>query len=144
MAYSSPDDLRLLLAEKELVQLAADGRPGRWADEQTQAVLAEAISQADSEIDGYISLRVNLPLTFPPKLIHNFSAKIAVYNLLRRRVSVPDHWRGEYDRCLAILKDIAAGKLALPDEGGDDGADEDDGDPGSIAVVTRPPWDGLG
>jgi len=141
--YSAPDDLRLLLAEKELVQLAADGRPGRWADDQTQAVLAEAIDQADSEIDGYISLRVTLPLTFPPRLISNLSAKIAVYNLLRRRASIPDHWRGEYDRCLALLKDIAAGKLPLPDDGAD-GTDDGDADPGSIAVVTSPPWDGLG
>ena len=49
-----------------------------------------------------------------------------------------------YDRCLVLLKNIAAGKLALLDEGGDDGADEGDADPGGIAVVIKPLRNGLG
>ncbi|MDR3089829.1 MAG: DUF1320 domain-containing protein [Desulfobulbaceae bacterium] len=139
--YASPDDLRLLLAEKELVQLASDGRIGQWDDPSAQSVLAEAIDQADGEIDGYLSLVADVPLAVPPRLVRNLSAKIAVYNLLRRRVAVPDHWRGEYERCLKLLERIANGKMKLPNDGGgagEDGAvDETALDPGRIVVVSR-------
>jgi len=134
--YSSPNDLRLLAPEKDLVQLASDGRIGQWADPPVQAVLNEAIDQADGEIDAYISLAVELPLNYTPKIISNLSSKIAVYNLYRRRATVPDHWRSEYDRCLALLDRIASGKMILPDEVGKDGAVDDAAvDPGRIVVV---------
>lgn len=135
--YSTPDELKLLLSEKELVQLASDGRVGLWSDPAVQAVLSEAIDQADSEIDGYLSLVVELPLNLPPRLVGNLSAKIAVYNLLRRRPTVPDHWESEYKRCRDLLLRIADGKLKLALE--DEDGDLSDGtlDPGRIVVVTR-------
>lgn len=133
--YSTPDELKLLLSEKELVQLAGDSRVCHWSDPAVQAVLSEAIDQADSEIDGYLSLVVELPLNLPPRLVGNLSAKIAVYNLLRRRPTVPDHWQSEYQRCRDLLLRIAEGKLKLPI---DDGSGEEPLDPGRIAVVTRP------
>ncbi|MDO5674789.1 MAG: DUF1320 domain-containing protein [bacterium] len=136
--YSTPDELKLLLSEKELVQLASDGRVGLWLDPAVQAVLNEAIDQADSEIDGYLSLVVELPLNLPPRLVGNLSAKIAVYNLLRRRPTVPDHWQSEYQRCRDLLLRIAEGKLKLPvEEDGGSGLVDDALDPGRIVVVTR-------
>lgn len=136
--YSTPDELKLLLSEKELVQLASDGRVGLWSDQAVQAVLGEAIDQADSEIDGYLSLVVELPLVLPPRLVGNLSAKIAVYNLLRRRPTVPDHWQSEYQRCRDLLLRIAEGKLKLPLEDADGEVLEDAAaDPGRIVIVTR-------
>lgn len=111
--YSTPDDLKLLLAEKELIQLAGDSRGRSWDSEGVQAAMAEAIDQADGEIDGYIGVAVDLPLPKVPRIISNLSGKIAVYNLLRRRPSVPDHWQSEYKRCLDLLKSIAKGTLSL-------------------------------
>ncbi len=111
--YAKAEDLRLLCAEKELVQLARDGQGQGWEHEHVQATLAEAIDQADGEIDAYIGAKVELPLQTVPRLIANLSAKIAVYNLMRRRPSVPDHWESEYKRCLSLLEKIASGKLAL-------------------------------
>ena len=137
--YSTAEELKLLLSEKELVQLSSDGRVGRWADDAVQAVLAEAIDQADSEIDGYLSLVVDVPLAVPPRLVNNFSAKIAVYNLLRRRPTVPDHWASEYKRCLALLERIAEGKLKIPLDGTGTGGEELEEalDPGRIVVVSK-------
>ena len=112
--YSSPEDLKLLISEKELVQLCRDNSGQGFADDHVQDVLAEAIDQADSEIDGYIGVAVRLPLSSVAGMIANLSGKIAVYNLLRRRPSIPDHWQSEYKRCLDLLKGIARGDLKLP------------------------------
>ncbi len=135
MSYANSDDLRLLLSEKELVQLASDGRSRSWDEDRVQAVLTEAIDQADGEIDGYIGMAVELPLVTVPRVVENISAKIAVYNLLRRRPSVPDHWQSEYRRCLAMLEKIAEGKLSL-------GQSDDTGSPvesdHGAGIVTRP------
>lgn len=126
--------MRRLLAEKELLQLACDGRVGLWDDEAVQAVLIEAIDQADGEIDGYLAMipGTTLPLAEPPRLIGNISAKIGVYNLLRRRPSVPDHWRGEYERCLKLLQKLVDNGR-LPGTGDEETAI----DPGQVVVVTR-------
>ncbi len=113
MAYAVPDDLKLLCAERELVQMVKDGAGQGWGHTHVQAALAEAIDHADGEIDAYVGVRMDVPLDPVPRLIANISAKIAVYNLMRRRASVPDHWQSEYRRCLEILKSIAHGKLAL-------------------------------
>ncbi len=113
MAYSAPEDLKLLCDEKELVRMVKAGPSQGWEHPHVQAALQEAIDQADGEIDAWIGARVDVPLETVPRIVSNLSGKIAVYNLMRRRASVPEHWASEYKRCLELLRQVAQGKILL-------------------------------
>lgn len=47
-------------------------------------IVAEAVADADGEIDGYLSKRYPVPLTVVPKVINKLSKDIALYNLFSR------------------------------------------------------------
>ncbi len=115
--YCAVADLEKLVAPGQLRQLADDG-PGAPAPEE---VMAEAIDQADREIDAYLGTVREVPLDPVPPLVANLSAKIAVYNLHRRRTHLDlGEWAEEYKRALRLLERIAAGDVSLgpPEEGG--------------------------
>ncbi len=133
--YCQTEDLKLLCAEKELVQMVKDGAGQGWDHAHVQAALAEAIDHADGEIDAYLGARMDVPLETVPRIISNTSAKIAVYNLMRRRASVPDHWQSEYKRCLDLLKAITSGKISL---GLSEDGSSDAGTTAHDAVVIAP------
>ncbi len=118
--YSSVNDLKNLLSETELLQLADDtGETESLEDEDVQAVLTQAIDQADLEIDAFAGLVQSVPLDPVPGLAANLSARIAVRNLYVRRSTVPEDWRQDYERCQKLLEMIARGNLKLgPAPGG--------------------------
>lgn len=137
MGYSTAADLKKLLPEAELLQLADDtGQASGLDDPVVAAVLAEAIDQADREIDAYVAAAQTVPLDPVPPLIANLSVKIAVHVLFLRRshMDEPEQWADEYKRCLKLLEKIAEGKLLLgaPEQG--ECADPDT--TGGIAVTT--------
>lgn len=110
-------------------------------DTDVQKVLNEAIDQADTEINSYVGMVPDLlPFADVPSLIENLSAKIAVYNLLRRRPSVPDHWQSEYKRCLATLEKIGAKKLSLGLSKSDDLINSIEEEPGAAIVSASKRW----
>lgn len=112
--YSTPSDLAKLIDERTLLQLADDSGLAGLDDERVQAVLAEAIEQADREIDSYVCMALPVPLFPVPDLVANLSAKIAAYNLFRRRPHLElGEWGKEYDRCLRLLERIAQRKVVL-------------------------------
>jgi phage gp36-like protein len=108
--YSTIGDLKTLMPEAQLLELADDG-----VDSPTpEQVMLEAIEQADREIDGYLGAVHEVPLDPVPPMVANISAKIAVWNLNRRRPHLePGSWGDEYPRQLNLLKLIAQGKLTL-------------------------------
>ena len=133
--YSAAPDIEKLVAPEVLAQLADDG-PGAAAT--AEEVIAEAIEQADREIDAYIGAVAPTPMDPPHPLIANLSPKIALYNLFRRRPHLEaGEWGEEYKRCVRLLEMIAAGKINL-------GAADAEGnpaeplDPGRTVVVTGP------
>ncbi|WP_449246463.1 gp436 family protein [Desulfarculus baarsii] len=130
--YCTPADLEKLLAPETLGQLADDG-PGGPAPE---AVLLEAIEQADREIDAYLGVARAVPLEPAPAIVANLSAKIAVYNLYRRRPHLEaGEWAGEYQRALKLLERIAEGRLSL---GGGEGPAAPL-EPNAMVTISRPP-----
>ena len=118
--YSAIDDLKNLLSETELLQLADDsGQASGLGDETVQAVLNEAIDQADREIDAFAGLVQSVPLDPVPGLAANLSARIAIHTLYTRRSTVPDDWQRDYERCQKLLEMIGRGNLKLgPAQGG--------------------------
>lgn len=134
--YSTPDDMRLLYPEESLVNMASESRGRSWESQEVQANLLEAIDQADGEIDGYVGVAVPLPLEKVPKIISNLSAKMAVYNVIRRRRDeIPPAWEGEYKNCVALLNSIASGRLKLMSG---TATEETDVIAGPVVVSTRP------
>lgn len=109
MAYSTLDDLLALLPEATLIKLSND-QAGATAVDMT--VVAAAIAQGDSAIDGYVN-RSDAPLYPVPVLVKNISANLAIFNLYRRRNQVPDIWASQYKLDVATLEKIASGKIVL-------------------------------
>jgi len=132
--YSTASDLEKLLAPDTIRQLADDGLGAA----EPEVVIAEAIEQADREIDSYLGMVMDLPLDTVPPIITNLSAKIAAYNLHRRRSHLElGEWGKEYDRCLKVLQNIATGKLTIgPKAEGDTSKAEN---PGRGVMISRPP-----
>ncbi|GAU08139.1 DUF1320 domain-containing protein [Desulfoplanes formicivorans] len=128
--YSAIEDLKKLLSESELLDLADDAGSGSLEDETVQAVLEEAIDAADREIDAYVGTVQTVPLADPvPGLIANISAKLAVHHLYLRRpgVAEPDSWQREHSRCSKLLESIVSGKIVIgPQEGSESEPDIDE------------------
>lgn len=117
MAYTSIDQVRELLPDYEILELADDSeaRDGGIDDPAVLANVAGAISNADREIDGYVGLVRSVPLSLAPGLIKRMSAQLAVHYLyLRRpRIAEPEQWAKTAERCRRVLEQIANGKVAL-------------------------------
>lgn len=109
MSYITSADLAKRLTSDELVQLADLDEDGA-AD---SAVLAQAIADAESLVNSYIAARTTVPLTTVPDMIKAVSISMAIYFLHLGRRSVTDDIGKQYDRDLAFLKDVAAGKVTL-------------------------------
>lgn len=119
--YTTTDAITLLLPERDLLALADDQAVGDLADPAVQAVLQEAVDQADREIDSYLSAAGHsVPLDPVPPLVANMSAKLAVVALFRRTTSLPEQWQDEARQVRRLLEQIMAGRLRLgaPEEGG--------------------------
>ncbi|MCB0724239.1 MAG: DUF1320 domain-containing protein [Ignavibacteriae bacterium] len=108
MAYSTQEDILKRIRKRELDKLieSLDGEP------DSADILTEAISTADSIIDGYLKSVVKaLPLTEVPEAVIDCSANIAIY-ILHSRIQyhdVPEFWKERYDNCISYLKDVSKG-----------------------------------
>lgn len=74
--------------------------------------LGRACDDATTLIDGYLAARYTLPLTYTPAIVVAWAADIARFKLWDERA--PDEVRRRFDDTMEQLRDLAAGKLALP------------------------------
>lgn len=108
MTYATLDDLVERAGEVELRQIADRDRDGTVDPE----VVAAALDDADNLINGYVAAKYDLPLPSVPKIVKTWAVCIARYFLHRN--GAPDHVRDDYKDAIAALKDVAAGRIALP------------------------------
>jgi phage gp36-like protein len=78
------------------------------------AVVTQAISEADSDIDSYAGRRYVVPMSPVPAKVKQLSVAIAVYKLHEKRIAVfggtiPESIRAMFDDAIAFLKDVAKG-----------------------------------
>ena len=134
--YSSVSDLLKILPEYEALALADDDNVGSINAPDVQAVLLQAIEQADREIDAYVGTVQAVPLAPVPALVGSLSSKLAVHHLYLRREgrAEPEIWQRETARCMRLLESIATGKMAL---GGASGATTE-------PSQGRPAWEAPG
>lgn len=109
MSYATRAQLDAALAPALLAQLT-DDTAGTTADE---AIIAEAMAQADAEMDLYLGQVVTTPLPQVPPVLARIAVQLTLYFLYLRR-NVADETRlAEYRNCQKILAEIAAGRLRL-------------------------------
>ncbi len=110
MPYSTLDEIVKLLPEATLIELTDDTGAGTVDG----AVVAEAIAQADAEIDSYCGGRYGVPLSPVPEIAKKLSADIALYHLYSRRVAqMPEARKDRYKDAVRLLEGIAKGAVTL-------------------------------
>lgn len=131
MAYAVLSDLLESIDESELIGLTDDDGAG-VIDE---SVVARAIADAESEINGYAGSRHRVPFDPTPPLVRRLAVVIAVYNLdTRRRAGQPER-RKRYEDAITYLKGVARGENSL-------GESDADGTPSPShkpRIVSAPP-----
>jgi phage gp36-like protein len=121
MAYSTAAEVRAALPAAFLDQLTDDAS-GVLLDD---AVIENAISFADAEINLYLGRMRVVPLVDVPDSINRLSVRLARYFLYVRR-GLEEDFQADYQSCVKILEGIASGEVTIeppPD-------DPDDPNPG--------------
>ena len=110
MPYIVQADLLADLPNDVLIQLTDDNKDGAV----DAAVVADAITRAQSEVDGYLATRYAVPIASPPDLVKSLTAILTVHRLYGRRGrGIPDDWAKRYDQAVRTLRDISNGTITL-------------------------------
>ncbi len=120
MAYCTQDDLLRMIPAEELAELTAEA--GDMAD---GSVVAEAIARAEAEIDSYLGVRYQVPLSPAPARVKALAVDRAIYHLYGRRSIMPEVRRQRYETALGFLAQVAANRAVVG--GGDQEAMEPSG-----------------
>lgn len=107
MPYITQEIFEQHFGRTELDDLLADGND-----------FAKVEAGAASLIDGYLASRYTLPLASVPELLKAWALDITRFRLWDEQA--PEEVRRRYEDALAQLRDLAAGRIALPP--GADGA----------------------
>lgn len=107
MSYATPDDLKSL------------GLPAVALEELTDPDIQDQLDADSGVIDVFLSPRYSLPLTAPfPEFLRRCNVCLAVWHIMLRRGFEPEafdqNYKTQFDECMALLKDIADGKLTIP------------------------------
>lgn len=108
--YATADDFVLRIGEQQAIELTDRDRTG----EINQQVLAVALTDSSSQIDGYLLGRYTLPLASIPDNLIRICCDIARYRLVSMsEVTTTDEIIERYKLSLKELEQIASGKISL-------------------------------
>lgn len=82
-----------------------------------QAVVDQALADADAEIDGYVRAKYPLPLEPVPQILVRIGVDIALYRMAATSDIGAEEHRTRYEDAIALLRRIRSGEvsLGLPD-----------------------------
>lgn len=112
MAYSTQTDLENRLSPATLAALTDDTN----GTTTSSAIVTALIARADALIDAKIAADYTTPITSPPTIINAISVDLACFYAMQRRYTeqaMPPDWTQTYKNAIAILDDVASGKLTL-------------------------------
>lgn len=121
--YCSITDIVKDLSEAELILLVNDENLILTSLSEAPPEIIERIEEqikaAESEINGYIGGRYNLPLAEVPDRINQICKDISIYNLYKRRhrLNMAESIVEIYKQCRAELSKIQSGLITLSDVG---------------------------
>lgn len=107
--YATPSDVIRELSEDAARQLTSDTLGGEIDTAKIQA----ALNDATALIDGQLARRYAVPLSVVPDVIRGICVELAIYELYKRRGKTKTA-QPRYDKAMALLGDIASGRLNLP------------------------------
>ena len=114
MAYATPAQLATRYGHDRLVEITDRDANGVADDPMIAQALADALADAEAEIDGYLAARYRLPLPTVPPLLARIACDIAVYRLLSlRRMGDIEDARVRYEDARRLLEALAKGLVAL-------------------------------
>lgn len=119
MSYSTAEEVREMLKDDALNTIIGDAYIEDAAERENKItpIIAEAIGDADGEIDGYLAKRYPTPLAPVPKIINKLSKDIAVYNLISRigidEGSSEKNYLNRYNAAIKFLTLVAEGKVSI-------------------------------
>ncbi len=120
----------LLRAAANAEDLSAYTAAEQSAASAALAVIAQALTDAASTIDGYLAGRQSVPLASPPVVIKRLACDMARYFIYDDQVTEVIQKR--HDAALAFFREVAAGRVSL---GADLGAAAQPSG-GSVEMVT--------
>lgn len=109
MSYCTQQDLIDRFGEQELVELTDRADPPAGLIDAN--VVAQAISDAGAEIDGYVGARYSLPLASNPESLKRIACDIARYRLYEDAVS--EQVRTRYEDTMKFLAGVSRGLVSL-------------------------------
>ncbi|OHD27424.1 MAG: hypothetical protein A2Y38_05625 [Spirochaetes bacterium GWB1_59_5] len=107
MTYATQQNMIDRFGLQELIELTDRENTGAL----DANVLAQALVDADAEINAYLSGRYTLPLTSVPPTLAKFAADIARYQLYDTRAT--DMIKARYDDAIKFFKLLANGSVSL-------------------------------
>lgn len=134
MPYAIRTDMEARYGEEELIQLTDRDNLGQIND----AVLTQALTDADDEINAYLAGRYSVPVTPVPKVLTRVACAIARYRLYD--AAAPERVAKDYEADVRFLRDVANGVVKL----GVDASQQPVASPSGIAVkqgVSGMSWD---
>lgn len=113
MSYAARTDLVPgLMSERELITATNNGDASAVAE--VTSVTSAKLAEADAEVDAWVGVRYELPLTDVPSIIVQLAARIARYRLLTIGGLEPAKWiTTDYEQARADLRAIAKGDMKL-------------------------------
>lgn len=114
MSYITEEDFEEAFGRPELDDLLGGGSD-----------FANVQAAASGLIDGYLASKYSLPLVTVPALVKGWALDITRFRLWDEQA--PEEVRRRYEDALEQLRDLAAGRLALP--------------PGADGTPSTPPLD---
>lgn len=117
--YCTLDNLKSALPERILLQLTDDANDGEFViDPPNEAYtnVLNAIGNAETQINSYVSGRYDLPFAVVPDLIRNLAVSQAIVNLYERNheAVMPDAMIARGKAVIKTLEGLQKGTITLP------------------------------
>lgn len=109
MSYASQSDMIARFGETEVIQLTDRASVGLI----DAVVLANALDEADAEINPYLQGRYVLPMPNVPRILIGYACDIARYRLCGAAVTETEAIRARYKDAVRFLENVASGKVQL-------------------------------
>jgi len=112
MPYSSVNDIKVRMSEKNLIEITQDNPESNMINESR---VSTAILDADSLIDFFLSSRYNVPLAVTPGIIKQLSINIAIHELYKIKYDgeMPVTIVKRYEEAIDILRKMESGDYEL-------------------------------
>ena len=136
--YATTQDIIDLYGREHLQTIALRPDEHDLEEEATAQAIVDALAQATSEADSYISQRYDTPVAAPPRVLEIHVINMACHHLAGTHDVMTDMIRQRYEDALRWLRDISSGKARLGPGDDGSGGTTSEAAPTHIAIASSP------